>query len=95
MGKNAFMKSVMKAFWRDYVSLMFLNIFVTVLNLCGPYLIKQLIDYVKNGTNAWQIVWVPVTGVFTFDQEYGLLLVALLVVTQGLTYFVGEHILYY
>ena len=75
------MRSVMKAFWGDYICLMFLNIFVTLLNLCGPYLIKQLIDYVKNGQNAWSIMWVPISGIFTFEQEYGLMLVLLLVVS--------------
>ena len=40
VAKNAFMRAVMKAFWGDYICLMFLNIFVTMLNLCGPFLIK-------------------------------------------------------
>ena len=85
--------SILIAFWKDFVLLIFLNIVTTVLSLSGPFLIKKLIDLIKTGKNAWEIEWEPISSL-PQETEYGLLLVAILVMTQGVSYFVSEHITY-
>ena len=47
----------------------------------------------KTGNNAWGITWDPFY--FTQETEYGLVLVGILVLSQGLTYLVSEHITYH
>jgi ABC-type multidrug transport system fused ATPase/permease subunit len=80
-------------FWSDFLTLVFLNVLETLLTLLGPLLIKQLIDFVKTGKNAWRITWDPFW--FSLETEYGLLLVGILVMSQGFTYLVSEHITYH
>jgi hypothetical protein len=48
---------------------------------------------VKTGRNAWNLTWDPIY--FSEETEYGLLLVSILVFSQGITYFIDEHISYY
>lgn len=81
----------MIAFWGYYRNLIFLNIFTTFLKLLGPMLVKKLIDFIKNGEISWKLSWDPVTRL-SFSTEYGLFLVLLLVVSQGITFIVEEHI---
>ena len=59
----------------------------------GPYIIKQLIDFVKTGKNSWNITWDPFY--FSPETEYGLLLVFILILSQGITYLVSEHITFH
>lgn len=58
-GDNKLFWSILKAFWTDFVLLILFNVVTTILNLTGPYMIKQLIDFVKTGENVWGITWDP------------------------------------
>jgi len=84
-------KCLIRTFWKEVTWLIFLNVLTTVLSLVGPYIIKKLIDYVKTGKCPKEFMWAPMTN-FSQPKEYGLILVALLILTQGITYFVQEHI---
>lgn len=56
---------------------------------------KKLIDFIKKGKCPWTYEWTPIFGeLLTRDTEYGLLLVLALVVSQGFTYILSEHISY-
>jgi ABC-type multidrug transport system fused ATPase/permease subunit len=96
-GDNALFKSILFAFWKDFLMLVILNIVSTLMGLCGPFIIKKLIDYIKTGKNPYDYEWDPVTAPYTdFDHhtEYGLMLVGILVLSQGLNYIISEHITY-
>lgn len=54
-------------------------------------IIKKLIDFIKKGEISWKLNWVPITGL-SFSTEYGLFLVFILVVSQGITFIVDENI---
>lgn len=74
--------------------LVFLNILTTILSLVGPYLVKKLIEYVKTGKCPKEFMWISLADAFSQPKEYGLFLVVVLVLSQGMTYFVQEHISY-
>jgi ATP-binding cassette, subfamily C (CFTR/MRP), member 1 len=46
-------KSILSAFWNDFLLLVILNIVSTVMGLCGPLIIKKLIDFIKTGKNPY------------------------------------------
>ena len=52
-GDNALFKSILSAFWNDFLLLVILNIVSTVMGLCGPLIIKKLIDFIKTGKNPY------------------------------------------
>lgn len=78
--KHSLFKAVLKAFWGYYRNLIFLNILTTFLKLLGPMIIKKLIDFIKKGEISWKLNWIPISGL-SFNTEYGLLLVFMLVVS--------------
>ena len=80
---NALFNSICIAFMPDYFKLMFANALMAVLQLSGPYMIKKLIDFVKTGKAQWNFELTDLNS----GTEYGILLVAALVLSQGVTYF--------
>ena len=52
-GDNALFKSILSAFWKDFLVLVVLNIVSTGMGLLGPFIIKKLIDYIKTGKNPY------------------------------------------
>lgn len=78
---------------------MFLNGCQACLNLCSPFIIKPLIEYVKTGENAWSPTiefWdtsdVEYLKWLTPQTQYGLSLAFMLVFTQGFGYILAETI---
>lgn len=78
---------------------MFLNAISACLQMSSPFIIQPLIQYIKDGKNAWS----PNIEFYDFDEDswlhvltpekqYGITLALLLVFTQGLGYILSENI---
>ena len=92
-GDNALLKSVVRAYRGDFLALLIYNILTTLTIFSGPLLIKKLIEYVKTGNTSSKLVWESFTSL-SYNTEYGLFLVLLLILSQGLNYLMAEHIKY-
>ena len=79
-GKNAMLKAVMRAYSTEYCIATFFAMLACCLQIVSPFLLKTLIEYIKNRGES--------------TQE-GLILVSLLALSQGMVYIVQDHVTFY
>jgi hypothetical protein len=89
---NALNRAIQKAFRVQIFTLTILNAVTTLLNLLGPLLIKALIEYVKTGEIQNDLKWVHDLMGISSGTEYAYILVAFLVLSQGFSYFLRQHV---
>jgi hypothetical protein len=86
--KNALFSTVMRSFKNQYLFLMFLNAISACLQMSSPFIIRPLIEYIKDGKNGWS----PNIEFYNFEEDswlhaltpekqYGISLALLLVFT--------------
>lgn len=87
------------SFKLQYLYLMGLNALGSLLQISSPFIIAPLIDFVKDGENAWadHISFVDTSGnkwfeYLTPERQYGMSLALILVATQGTSYLLSENI---
>ena len=79
-GKNGLLKAVLRAYAFEYLISTFFAMLVCFLQIASPFLLKNLIDYIKQRRES--------------TQE-GIILVSLLALSQGLVYIVQDHNTFY
>ena len=87
VSSNGLLKAVFWSFKYQYLYLMCLNGIQSLLQISSPFIISPLIDYVKDGENAWadKISFFDTTGTkfeyLTPQRQYGICLSLNLVLT--------------
>ena len=78
--KNSLLKAVLRAYKREYAITVSVAMFVCCLQIISPFVLKELIDYINDRRES------------TLE---GIMLVVLLILSQGLVYIISEHLTFY
>jgi hypothetical protein len=78
--EHALSKAVFGAFKWEFYFATFWNFVITILQLCVPFLLKMIIEFIQ--------VQDP-------DTTYGVMLLSSLMVSQGISFFIREHLTLY
>lgn len=96
---SALFYTVFNTFKWDYLRIVALTTITAAMNICGPFLIDPLIDFIQNGKQPkddWFPVW-DTSGIswlswLDADRQFGLSIAMAIVLTQALTYVVQETV---
>ena len=96
--QNSLIKTIFSCYKYQYLKIMIFNIFLSMMYMVSPLIIKPLVKFVEDGKNAWapdvqfydtsEIEWLKF-----LDQEkqYGLTLAMALVISQGVCFLGAEY----
>lgn len=78
--ENALSKAVFGAFKWEFYYASFWNFVITILQLCAPFLLKMIIEFIRFQDP---------------DTAYGMMLLSFLMLSQGISFFIREHLTLY